>query len=121
MSLMDIHKRIVKEEEKYFKDFRLYAVMIRDIASRLLGDDDLEVIVFGSVVKNRAIPGVSDIDILIVSSKFPLKPRLQAELRVKILRELGDLLAPFEIHFATPEIYRKWYKKMIDKFIVIKD
>ncbi len=117
MSLIDLQKKVVKEEKKYFENPLKYARMIKHIAEKLLDDPDIKVIVFGSAAKGEAIPGKSDIDVLLVSRKAPMSPREQAELRVKILAELGDLLAPFEIHIVTPEIYDKWYKKHIDKAV----
>jgi len=114
MSLVDIQKRIARKEEKYFKDPVKYARKIKQIASSLLDDPDVKVILFGSAARGEAIPGKSDIDILIVSTKIPKRASEQAKIRVKILEEIGDLAAPFEIHLATPQLYQKWYKKHID-------
>jgi len=115
---MDLQKKVAGEEAKYFEDLLKYAARIREIARKLLGDPNLKVLVFGSAARGEAIPGKSDIDVLVVSKKAPVSPRRQAELRVEILAGLGDLLAPFEIHIVTPEIYEKWYKKRIDKVII---
>jgi len=117
MSLIDLQRKVAEEEAKYFDNFLKYAARIKRTARKLLDDPNVEVLVFGSVVRGEAIPGKSDIDVLIISRKAPTSPREQAELRTKIFSELGDLLAPFEIHIVTPEIYEKWYRKRIGKAI----
>ncbi len=115
MSLIDLQKKIAEEERKYFREALRYASQIREVAEELLNDKELRVLVFGSTVRGDAIPGKSDIDILIVSEKAPTTPKQQAELRTKILKSIGDLSAPFEIHVITPEVYRRWYSGRIGK------
>jgi len=116
MLLTDIQKKVAREEAKYLQSYLEYASRIKKVAGRILQDPGLRVLVFGSVVKGQAIPGKSDVDILIVSRRIPRKAKRQAELRARILKEIGDPLAPFEIHLATPRLFEKWYKKRIDAY-----
>lgn len=119
MSLIDLQKKIIKEEEKYFKNFIYYAKKIKKISIKLLRDNNVRVFVFGSVVKKQAIPGKSDIDVLIVSDKLPTKASVLSKLKMEILRQIGDIAAPFEIHFSNMELYEKWYKRHIGKRIEV--
>ncbi len=119
MSLIDIQKKIAREEAKYFADPLKYAKEIKRVAAELLDDPNLEVILFGSAARGEAIPGKSDIDILIVSPNTPRRASEQARIRAKILQAIGDPAAPFEIHLATPQLYKQWYKKHIDTEIPV--
>ena len=73
MSLMDIQKKIAREEAKYFRGYMEYAIKIKKIAEKMLKNPDLRVLAFDSVLKAQAIPGKSDIDIPVISSKIPKK------------------------------------------------
>ena len=110
-TLVDMLIERKKRNQKYFNNFAAYAAMIKEIAKRTL--KDARVLVFGSVVKGTWIPNKSDIDILIISEGVAKSATWQSDMKVKILQELGDLSAPFEFHFATPEIYHDWYQKFI--------
>ncbi len=87
------------ERQKYFSDFLRYAEDVKRILTNCLSD--FEVYVFGSVLKDFS-PGLSDIDIAIVSDEF--------ESREKKL-QIYDLLfekffdSPFEFHLLTK---KKW-------------
>lgn len=100
-----------KKNEKYFAHYLIFASKIKEIVQRTLKDP--RVLVFGSAVKGDWIPNKSDIDILIISESVTKSASWQSDQKVAILREIGDLAAPFEFHFATPEIYRSWYEKFI--------
>ncbi|MDK2464469.1 MAG: nucleotidyltransferase domain-containing protein [Candidatus Korarchaeota archaeon] len=102
-SLMDLQREIVEEEREYFQRPMEYASRIAEIARDLLGDPNVRVFLFGSAAEGRAIPGASDIDILVISDRAPTKPGKLAELRVEILSRLGDLAAPVEIHILPPD------------------
>ena len=109
-SLIDLQREIVEEERRYFQRPMEYASRIARIARELLGDPNVRVFLFGSASEGRAIPGASDIDILVFSDRAPKRSRELAELRVKILSRLGDLAAPFEIHVITPDRF-DWFRR----------
>jgi len=102
--------KIVKEERKYFENYRDYVKKIKDIAKDEVGD--VTVIVFGSVVEGKATPR-SDIDVLVISENMPSGER-RAILRGKILKEIG-LFSPFEIHLANRKEF-EWYKRFLKKY-----
>lgn len=118
-SLMDLQREVVREEMKYFQRLAEYASRIARIAERLLADPNVRVFLFGSAAEGRAIPGASDIDILVVSERAPEGARELAELRVRILSELGDLAAPFEIHIVSPDRF-EWYRRRAGKMIAVR-
>jgi len=102
-----------KREEKYFKNYFQYAKVIKKEAQKLL--DEVELFVFGSILRKNEIP--LDIDILIISPQ--LKETLKkSEIRTKIREKIG-FGAPFEIHLITPEEYRDWYRNFIKEKIKI--
>jgi uncharacterized protein len=108
-----------KRNQKYFDDYIAYALKIKEIIKQSLGN--VRVLVFGSVAKGIWTPNKSDIDILIISDKVSMSASWQNEMKLKILREIGDLSAPFEFHFATPEVYESWYCKFIgEDYVEIK-
>jgi predicted nucleotidyltransferase len=102
-----------KRNQKYFLNYEEYGQKIKQISVKILEDNSLKVLVFGSVVKGTWIPNKSDIDVLVISEKVEERAHWQSELRMRILQELGDLFAPFEIHFATPGVFEDWYRKFI--------
>ncbi len=107
--MMDVQRRVAREEGRYFRRPLVYAARAAEIAGRILGDPDLRAFLFGSAAAGRAIPGASDVDVLLVSERAPKTAREAAELRIRILSELGDLAAPLEIHVVTPEEFtRRW-------------
>jgi predicted nucleotidyltransferase len=111
-SLTLINKKIWEEEIEYFKNYLYWGKKIKEMARRLLGKD-VKVLIFGSVVKGKWGPN-SDIDVLIISNKLSknwIKNRL---IRTKIKKEIGPF-SPFQIHLATPEEYKNWYRKFIKK------
>jgi predicted nucleotidyltransferase len=112
MSLTEFQKKIVESERRYFEDVRGYTEKIKAISRSILGEDT-KVMLFGSAVKGDYIVGKSDVDILIISEDIPQTVLEQACLRIKILKALGDVTAPFEIHFADERIYNRWYKNFI--------
>ena len=115
-TLVDFLIEQKKRNEKYFLNYRKYANWIKKELAEKKGGKELEslrVIVFGSVPKGTWIPNKSDIDILIISPSVSKSATWQSDLKLEILRALGDLTAPFEFHFATPEEYRNWFEKFI--------
>lgn len=112
MSLTDIQKKIVESEKRYFERVREYAEKIKAISRSILGENT-KVMLFGSALKGDYIVGKSDVDILIISEDIPQTVVEQACLRIKILKALGNVAAPFEIHFVDERIYNIWYKNFI--------
>jgi predicted nucleotidyltransferase len=114
---MEIQRKIVERERKYFENVMDYMEVVKRVVKRELGDD-AEVFLFGSIVRGDFIIGKSDIDVLVVSEDVPKTVSGQTEIRVKALREIGDVTAPFEIHFADKSTFDGWYKKFIKSDIL---
>ncbi|RLI88403.1 MAG: nucleotidyltransferase domain-containing protein [Archaeoglobales archaeon] len=95
------------ERVKYFLDFMKYARDVKEILTEHMSD--FEVYVFGSVVRKEFSPGLSDIDIAIVSDEFESR-----EKRMKIYDLLFEKFfdTPFEFHLLTK---RRWefYLKLV--------
>ena len=108
---MDVIREIVEEERKFFKRYRDYAKMIKEVAIKEL--KDARVFVFGSVIEGKHTPS-SDIDVLVVSPNMPKSMEERAKIRAKMLRRVG-VIAPFEIHLVNPKEF-EWYRKFVKKF-----
>jgi predicted nucleotidyltransferase len=120
MDFIDLLIEQKAREQKYFLNYKEYASVIKQVVEGEISEGKPKVLVFGSVVKGTWIPNRSDIDILVVSEKVEPTAAWQSELRRKIFERLGDWFAPFEVHFATPELYRTWYSKFIgDSFVEV--
>jgi predicted nucleotidyltransferase len=104
------------KRKKYFENYLKICKKIKNVVKKIVKDKNLKVIAFGSVVKKTYTP-LSDLDILIVSDK--IKRDEYAKIRVKIKESLKDFSAPIEVHFANNEIFKKWYKKFLDKYVEI--
>jgi hypothetical protein len=81
----DIWMEIVQEEKKYFDNYEKYARKIKELLEKEVGS--VRVFIFGSVVEGKHTPA-SDIDVLVVSKNMP-KGMKRAELRGKVLKEIG--------------------------------
>lgn len=102
-----------KKEEKYFKNYKKYAKIIKKEAEKILGK--VKVFVFGSILKEDEV--AKDIDILIVSPKLKNsseKSKVKAQLWKKL-----KLFYPFEVHLLNPEEYKNWYSRFIEEKIEI--
>jgi len=102
-----------KRQRKYFENYVAYARKLKEIVVGRIGDPNIRLLVFGSVVRGEALPGRSDIDILVISDAVSLSASWQSGIRTDMLLELGDFFSPFEIHFATRELYDSWYSRFI--------
>ncbi len=102
---------VAERERKYFKDPMALARVVKEVMEEELGE--VEVYLFGSSVEGRAIPGKSDIDLLVVSHKVPEGAREQSLLRVKVWNRIGDPWVPLEIHFASQAVLEGWYKRFV--------
>ncbi len=107
ITLTDILIETAREQEKYFKNYLKYAKKIKIAVRRL--DSTARVYIFGSVLKKGEVP--EDIDVLIVSPEFETSEE-KSEAIVKIVKTTG-FNSPFEIHLATPEEYKDWYRHFI--------
>lgn len=115
-TFMDVIISVAKEESIYFKKWRKYAKIIKERAASLLPSP--RVLIFGSIIEGKAIPGKSDLDILIISDNIPKLASEQTKLSLKL--KSGFEGAPIEIHFTTPKIFEKWYKKFLKKWLEIR-
>ncbi len=107
-----------KKNEKYYKNYKEYAAKIKELAGKSLKNP--RVLVFGSVINGNWIPNKSDIDVLIISEDVTKSASWQNDQKLKILREIADLSAPFELHFATPKVYESWFKNFIhDNYVEV--
>ena len=95
-----------KERHEKFANWRKYVEEIKNFIQKEL-NDDAEVMIFGSLVRDEYIVGLSDIDVLIVSSRLG-DLHARHELIAKLLTRFGD---PFEFHLATPR-EKKLYIKL---------
>ena len=107
----------VRRRRRYFDRALDYAREIGRIASELLGDEGVEVYLFGSFAEGRHTPS-SDIDILVVSEKAPRTAGGRAEIIGAILRRIG-LDSPFEIHLIGPDELN-WYERFIGRKIRVR-
>jgi predicted nucleotidyltransferase len=118
ITLTEIKRELVEEKEKYFKNYLYWGKKIKEIAKKLL-DKDVRVLIFGSVVKGKWGPN-SDIDVLVISNKLSKNWIKNRIIRTKIKKEIGPF-SPFQIHLATPEEYKNWYRRFIKKdYVEIK-
>ena len=98
-----------KKRKLIFANWRRYAAEIKKFASEMLGSD-VEVIIFGSLVRAEHVVGLSDVDVMIVSQKFE-NPKIKYKLLAELLTRFGD---PFEFHLVTPnekKIYMHFIKR----------
>lgn len=118
MKAIELALKLHKKRSKYFKEYRKIAREIGQYLREYLQDENLKVVVFGSVIRGEASP-LSDIDMLIVSEKLELNLENLREVRLKVKEFLNDFSSPIEIHIATPELFEKWYKKFLDAYEVV--
>ena len=88
---------------EYLKDYRKVGFEVKNILRRF--DPDVEVYVFGSVIRGRYTAS-SDIDILVVTSDLAKK----YEMMVEVYRRVE---APIELHITTREKFYGWYRRFI--------
>ncbi len=113
MRAIDIAIEIAKIKKKIFKNYKEYAKRIKEAFKKVLNDENLRVIVFGSVVRgNYNI--LSDLDILVISEKA--NKVKYGETIEKVEKVLNEKLIGIEIHLVTNEIFEKWYKRFLDVY-----
>lgn len=100
-------KRAAKQK-KYFLQPLPYAKKIKKVALRFF--PKIKILLFGSAVKNQALPG-GDIDVLIICEKLPSSALTRSKIKTKIYQALG-FSSPFEIHLVD-EKEARWYQRFI--------
>jgi predicted nucleotidyltransferase len=103
--------------EKYFKDYKSYAKILKETAKKVLKDEKVKVLVFGSVVENDFTLS-SDIDVLVISDKSPRKGIKRGKVLSKLYSSIGES-HPFEIHLVTRKDWERWYKRFVKKFVEV--
>ncbi|MEM5828003.1 MAG: nucleotidyltransferase domain-containing protein [Candidatus Aenigmatarchaeota archaeon] len=110
---IEIALDIAKKKKEVFKNYKKIAKELKEAFKKVLRDENVRLIVFGSVAKKKHSIH-SDIDVLVIS-KNANKFRY-GEIIKKVERILGKELIFFEIHLVTPEIFENWYKKFLDYY-----
>lgn len=106
-----------EKRKKYFVKYKDYCRLTEKELTKKFGS--VRVIVFGSTTRGDYNPALSDIGILVVTSR-KLSTRERAVIINFIKNKIiQDPEAPFEIHIASEKEYREWYKKFIDEQIEI--
>jgi len=112
MSFVERRLAYLEKVKPYFEDPEAWARRILEAGKRLLGEE-CRVFLFGSVVRDEAHPGTSDIDILVVYPGASRRAREMVRVEMALLTEAGlPLDAPFEIHLASPELLEEWFRPM---------
>lgn len=100
-------------EADYFLNFKKYVEEVkRVLADRLSA---FEVYVFGSAVRGDYSPGLSDIDVAIVSEEFASRER-KLEVYDILFEKFFD--TPFEFHLLTRKAW-EFYSRFIDNYVKV--
>ena len=110
ISPIEMRLEIIAERKKYFENVDHYLQIIKREVTEIF--PDAKVYLFGSVIRGD-YKIYSDVDVMIVSDRAPENISEQSKIKVHLLREIGDLFAPFEFHITTTEVFENWYKKFI--------
>lgn len=102
------------ERSKYFLNFKKYAKEIKNILKNYLSE--FEVYVFGSVIRGDYSPGLSDIDIAIVSDEFKDR-RKKLEVYDILFERFFD--TPFEFHLLTKDRWKFYLRFIKNDYIKI--
>jgi len=102
------------ERAKYFLNFKKYAIEIKNILKNYLSE--FEVYVFGSVVRGDYSPGLSDIDIAVVSDEFKNR---QKKLEVYDILFEKFFHTPFEFHLLTKDRWKFYLRFIKNDYIKI--
>lgn len=97
------------ERSRMIREWKTWVDKLASATKRLL--PDAEVYVIGSIARGEAIAS-SDVDVLIITSKAPEKPRDIAELKTRIEEEAGlPLHHPIEMHIVNPREGEEYLRK----------
>ncbi len=105
---------ITKLKKNLFKNYMEFARKLKVAFSEVL-DDDVKVVVFGSVVRGDFTP-LSDLDVLVISKKAD--DVRYGEVVEAVEDKIGKMIG-VEIHLVTPEVFEKWYKGFLNAFVEI--
>ena len=96
----------------YFQNYLEFGEKIKEMVNEMA---KARVFIFGSVVRGDFSPGLSDIDVAIVSDAFENR-----DLKLAVLDRLLDefFFSPFEFHVLTKKQWR-FYSRFIDEFTEI--
>lgn len=114
MKGINIALKIMKTKRNLFKNYMKVARELKVAFSEVLGED-VKVIVFGSVVRGDSTP-LSDLDVLVVSRKADCVR--YSDVVDAVEEKIGEMLG-VEIHFVTPDVFEKWYRKFLDVFVEV--
>ena len=109
MKLVSVALELTKKKEIYFENWEKYSIEIKNFVEDLLRDE-VELIVFGSIVRGNYALGISDIDLLIISDRFGDRD-VRFNTLVRLLEKYME--SPFEFHLVTRNEFENWYKKFI--------
>jgi|Deesub1362B_J571_1020462.scaffolds.fasta_scaffold00696_17 hypothetical protein len=101
------------ERIEYFENYLDFGKRIKKIVGEL---SNAKIFIFGSVIRGDFAPGLSDIDVAIVSDAFKNR-----NLRLTVLDRLLDefFFSPFEFHVLTEKQW-KFYTRFIDELVEIE-
>ncbi|RLI82919.1 hypothetical protein DRP07_04330 [Archaeoglobales archaeon] len=109
VSLIDIQLEILKEFERFRKDYLKHAKEIKRISREIFGKKLEGVYVFGSIVKGKSHP-MSDVDIAIILSVAANEVE-RTKLYGKVRKKFG-LAHPFEVHILSVDEW-EWYRRFV--------
>jgi len=100
----------VKELEPYFRHWiSVLSAFLKEF--RRETGIEVRLFVFGSVLEGRAFPGLSDIDVLVLSEEGR---RLQPLFLERFRRH--HPFHPFEFHFVDQKLFEEWYTRFVKRF-----
>ncbi len=101
------------ERIEYFEKYLDFGKKIKKIVGELA---NARIFIFGSVIRGDFAPGLSDIDVAVVSDEFENR-----DLRLGVLDRLLDefFFSPFEFHVLTEKQW-KFYMRFIDEVVEIE-
>ncbi len=110
MRYFDLLKRRAEVRRQYLGRLDYYRREIESFFKERLGS--ARVNFFGSVLTGR-FDAESDVDVLVVSAKTPLRLDERSKLLTELRLRIG-FVNPFEIHLITKEEYENWYRKFLN-------
>ena len=109
----DIYIEEALKYRKYFENPIALGRKVKEIVLNIIRE--ARVYIFGSVVRGKYTAS-SDIDILVVTPEKLGNEKI-ASLKAAIYTQID---APIEIHVASEEEYRKWYRKFISEKEIVE-
>ena len=113
--IVDMHLEIIREFEKFRKNYTEYVEVIKKLANEHF-DDLYGVFVFGSAVKKTIHP-LSDIDVAIVL--FTQADEAERIDFYRKIRSIFGIVHPFEIHIVSRREWDEWYSRFVKDYMKI--